>query len=344
LHTVDLKLNNNGREMLPWHENVWHLIDRAVYQEVTSTQIFQRTLPIMPVAPKTMSVPFDSIGDPSAQIPGFYIDEGSVRSLIELSAPFILTQAQVEHETGNPQESGHSSAVTLATRAAAALTRATDLFTALGANALLNPLFTVSTPKVTAPPAKVFVRGFAVDLGMTNLPPDPGLPPSPQPPQQLQPLIDHVGVRLQTPGTPGVWGSNTFEAVVTAITNIENAGHTGPYAAVLALKPFTDLYRPVLGGSLAVTADVVRPLVNNTIFGMTDLPTGVKTGELGGADASYCGIVFSHSGGTSDIVVGQPPQTVVVQQLPDRAWLLRVVTRLIWRIMDTESINLLVFE
>ena len=115
---------NNGRNKIHWSQDIWDRIDKAVHDEMMRTRVAQQFLPLRPVLPRTTSVPFDSIALPAATNPTFTVDEGLTTRLNEYFVEFSLTPQQVDHESGDPMELGHSTAVTLATHAANILAQA----------------------------------------------------------------------------------------------------------------------------------------------------------------------------------------------------------------------------
>src|SRR4029453_10247972 len=100
----------------------------------------------------------DIITDPNPTTQTLTVDEGATTRLNEYWVEFALTPQQVDHETGDITELGHSSAVTLATRAANILAQAEDLVIFQGQNAFANSLFTTS----------VRHRGEPSDEGLLN--------------------------------------------------------------------------------------------------------------------------------------------------------------------------------
>src|SRR5689334_25401450 len=112
------------------------------------TRVAQKFLPLRPVLPRTTSVPFDFIQAPDKNN-AFSVDEGATTRLNEYWVEFSLTPQQVDHETGDLMELGHSTAVTLATRAANILAQAEDLVIFQGANGIAqDPLFKGDFPFV----------------------------------------------------------------------------------------------------------------------------------------------------------------------------------------------------
>ena len=67
-----------------------------------------------------------------------------------------------------------------------------------------------------------------------------------------------------------IYGSNTFQVVSQAYSQLQALGHYGPYALVLHTIPYADTYAPI--ADLAVTADVIKPLMTAGFFGTGTLP------------------------------------------------------------------------
>src|ERR1700758_5560848 len=128
--------NNFGRDKVHWTADIWDRIDKAVHDEVMRTRVGQQFMTIIPVLQKSTSVPTDSITPPTRQAPTLIVDEGLTTRLNEFWVEFALTPQQVDHETGDIMELGHSTAVTLATRAANLLSQAEDLVIFQGQNAI----------------------------------------------------------------------------------------------------------------------------------------------------------------------------------------------------------------
>ena len=132
-------LHQKGRSKIPWSKDVWDRIDQAVEMEVKRTRVGARFLPKRSVPPKTTSVPTDaySFGPPAGGgNPLLTVDEGSTTRLNEYYVEFELTPQQVDQEEGDFKQLGHSTAVTLATKAANTLAQAEDLIIFQGQNAI----------------------------------------------------------------------------------------------------------------------------------------------------------------------------------------------------------------
>jgi uncharacterized linocin/CFP29 family protein len=115
---------NLGREALAWSQELWSDLDKAVHEEMLRTAVSSRLLPVSHPPASAATVPADVI-DPATMT----IDDGGVLQLLELSAEFSLTQAQVDAEPAL------GTARSLATRAANLLARAEDLVVLQGEKA-----------------------------------------------------------------------------------------------------------------------------------------------------------------------------------------------------------------
>lgn len=324
----------NGRDKIHWSKEVWDRIDKAVHAEMMRTRVGQKFLPIRPVFPRTTSVPSDFIEAPSAADPTFTVDEGATTRLNEYWVEFSLTPQQVDHETGDMMELGHSTAVTLATRAANILAQAEDIVIFQGANGIVNsPLFNPGAGGAGANgnPPSVFNRGTPLDSGLLDL----ALAGAANPP--LLPPVQAVRVNLLNAANPGIYGENTFTEVAAAYAQLQGAGQYGPYALILQTTPYADTYAPVAAG-LVITADRIKPLVTAGFYGTGTLPTA---GLPGGAH--FSGVLVSLGGNTMDLVVGLDATTAFMQQDPNGNFRFRVVQRFALRLKDTAGVIRLEF-
>jgi uncharacterized linocin/CFP29 family protein len=317
-------LANNGRDKIHWSKDVWDRIDKAVHAEMLRTRVAQKFLPIRPVFPRTTSVPSDFITAPNPNDPTFTVDEGATTRLNEFWVEFSLTPQQVDHETGDLMELGHSTAVTLATRAANALARFEDNVIFQGANAFAN-----GAP-ANAP--GVFNRGVPLDSGLLDLP----IGGAADPPQ-LPPVQD-VPVAPLDPANPGVYGSNTFQAVARAYALLQGVGQYGPYALVLPTIPYADTYAPVAAG-LVITADRIKPLMTSGFYGTGTLPTANLPNN-----AVSAGVLISLAGNVTDLVIGLDATTAFMQVADNGHYVFRVVQRFAVRLKDTSGVIRLDFQ
>jgi uncharacterized linocin/CFP29 family protein len=297
------------------------------------TRAAQKFLSIRPVLPRTTSVPFDSISLPTPASPTLSVDEGATTRLNEYWVEFSLTPQQVDHETGDLMELGHSTAVTLATRAANILAQAEDLVIFQGANAFPQPsLFNPAPVAGVQPPPSVSNRGTPADTGLLNLP----LAGAAAPP--LLPPVQAVTVQPLNPANPGVYGSNTFQKVAQAYALLQGAGQYGPYALVLQTTPYADTYAPVAAG-LVITADRIKPLMTAGFYGSGTLPTASLPDH-----AVSSGVLVSLGGNTMDLVVGLDATVAFMQQDPDGNYRFRVLQRFALRLKDTTAVIRLEFQ
>jgi hypothetical protein len=154
-----------GQERLHWTKEIWDHLDMAVHDECTRTRIAAKFLPIHKVPEHTTTVPADSVASPAGAIAAYSVDEGAVVPLIEFWVEFSLTPQQVEQEMQiEHAHRGHSTAVTLATRAANRLTQAEDMIIFQGATAFRDPFFTTN---------RIGSRGRPADLGLLDIPSGP---------------------------------------------------------------------------------------------------------------------------------------------------------------------------
>jgi len=315
-----LTTTNLGRDKVHWTQDIWDRIDKAVHDEVMRTRVGQKFLPIRPVIPRTTSVPTDAITPPTKDAPTLVVDEGVTTRLNEFWVEFALTPQQVDHETGDIMELGHSTAVTLATRAANLLSQAEDLVIFSGQNALnSNNLFQNHI---------VLNRGAPSDTGLLDLP--PGTPQLPK--NQIIPI------KPKDAASPGVYAEHTFAAVAEGYSVLQGNGQYGPYALVLQTTPYADTYAP-LPDTLILTADRLTPLMTAGFFGTGTLPSNSS-----GTEPRFYGLLVSLGGNTMDLVVGLDATTAFMQQDTDGAFRFRVVERFALRLKDITAVVRLEFQ
>jgi uncharacterized linocin/CFP29 family protein len=323
---------------------VWKRIDEAVQQEVKRTRIGARFLPIRSVPPKTTSVPSDAYVSgvpPAGGTPVLSVDEGATLRLNEYYVEFELTPQQVDQEMGDVRQLGHSTAVTLATKAANTLALAEDLIIFQGQNAIntANPF--VSALVLTLTPAAL------ADTGLLNFPivapaAVPGVAvPGPGP---LTPPVQVIQVPPLAPAVPGViYGPNTFQAVSQAYSQLQAAGHYGPYALVLQTTPYADTYAP-LPATLTLTADRIKPLVAAGFFGTGTLPPNPAPPVRVPLPPPYYGVMVSLGGNTVDLVMGLEPIAAFMQEDVNGSFRFRVLERFALRVKDTTGLIVLQFN
>jgi uncharacterized linocin/CFP29 family protein len=329
-------MHQKGRSKIPWSKDVWDRIDAAVAMEVKRTRIAGRFLPIRPVPPKTTSVPTDSYGFTAGAAGAggiFSVDEGATVRLNEYYVEFELTPQQVDQEEGDFKNLGHSTAVTLATKAANILAQAEDLIVFQGQNATAAGPFASGQVQMLA-------ANQPLDTGLLNFPlraAAPGAGPLTVPPA---PLIAVVAVPPLAPAVAGViYGPNTFEGVAQAYSQLQAAGHYGPYALVLETIPYADSFAP-LPATLTLTADRIKPLVTSGFFGTGTLPPNAPPAPV----APYFGVMVSLGGNTMDLVTGIEPIAAFQQEDTTGNFRFRVLQRFALRVKDPTGIVILQFN
>jgi uncharacterized linocin/CFP29 family protein len=330
-------LHQKGRSKIPWSKDVWDRIDQAVEMEVKRTRVGARFLPKRAVPPKTTSVPTDSYSfGPIAggANPVLTVDEGSTTRLNEYYVEFELTPQQVDQEEGDFKQLGHSTAVTLATKAANTLAQAEDLVIFQGQNAITAATLFAKTFVLT------LNSNAPTDTGLLNFPVGgkaPGAGPLTPPPA---PVITVVPVPQLAPAVPGViYGPNTFEAVASGYSSLQAQGHYGPYALVLETIPYADTYAP-LPATLTLTADRIKPLVTAGFFGTGTLPPNTPPAPV----APYFGVLVSLGGNTMDLVMGLEPLAAFMQEDTNGNFRFRVLERFALRVKDPTAIVILQFN
>lgn len=314
-------IHHEGRKKLPWGPEVWERIDKAVEMEMKRTRIGARFLPFRRVTPKTLTVPTDAYTSVGGV---FQVDEGAATRVITLASSFQLTAQQIAQEAANTKELGHSTAVTLATRAANALAQAEDTLIFQGQNALATPLFAAGGP--------IIIQGTPADTGLLNLPVGAAAAGPLVPPVPVLPVP-----RAAAPGP--LYGSNTFQVVSQAYSQLQALGHYGPYALVLHTIPYADTYAPI--ADLAVTADVIKPLMTAGFFGTGTLPP--NPAPPAAPAPPYYGVLVSLGGNTVDLVVGLEATTAILQENA-QGFQLQVIERIALRFKDTTGVIGLVFN
>jgi uncharacterized linocin/CFP29 family protein len=306
-----------------------------------NTRICARFLPEKAVPPRTVSVPADSYITTAGPNPILTVAEDSTTPLNEYYVEFELTARQVRQEENDFKRLGHSTAVTLATKAANMLGQAEDLIVFQGSNAIRHAnLFTSS---------RVFHRGSPADTGLLNL----GIHAAPGDGSALvgplSPPITLIRVARLAPSVPGVlYGPNTFDAVSKAYLLSQAAGHSGPYALVLQTTPYADTYAP-LGAMPALTADRIKPLAAAGFFGTGTLPPNPLPPAPRPAlpvppGPPFFGVLVSVGGNTVDLVRGLDPMVVFIGENPNGRFRFRVAERFALRVKDTTAIIVFRFD
>ena len=336
---MDLNLR---RKELPWDDEIWDRIDRAVHDECKRTKIACKFLPLHgPDNSGKLTVPSDTIMvDESNRL---QVPEARTDYLLELVVEFVLTRQQVERE----EELG--TAVTLATRAANLLSQAFDVAIFQGVDSITpgenqHPLFR---------DRKVIARSGPANQGLLNAPRSESTGED-----NLQQIINVPA--LESPGPQQRWGENTFGAVSEAYARLQGGeglaqAHYGPYALVLNFVPYADTYAP-LPTTLIMPADRIARLVTDGFYGMKYGKDMMSSSEKempshGGCTHFYGtgtlppsrGILVSLGGNTMDLVVGMDAKAEYVTQDAQGNFCFRVYERFALRLKDTTAVMRLQF-
>jgi len=316
-------LQNRGRDKISWGKEIWDYIDMAVHDECTRVRVAAKYLPIHPVPDHTTTVPADSVSAPAEEagvIGAFAVDEGAVTRLIEFWVEFSLTPQQLEQESQiTNAHRGHSTAVTLATRAANLLVRAEDMIVFQGHAAFGTDFFQKN----------IRSRGVPADFGLLDIIPagaDSSVP---------ELLGDQVITveRSDTTSPVPVYGENTFKAVAQGYAVLQDKGHYGPYGLTLQTVPFADTHAP-LAGTLIMPADRIQPLATAGFYGSGTLAAATSP-DL---EPQFTGSMVSVGGNTVDLVVGTDATTAFMQQNVDGNYQFRMLERMALRLKDISAV------
>lgn len=282
--------NNLGRDNLPWNAALWTRIDQAVGLEAERIRIARRFLPWVPM-PGAMTAPTDTLGVDKSGL--LKVEEGLTVPLIEIWVDFALTRDQIE------AEERLATAVTLATRATNLLAQAEDALIFRGRSAMDLDIFKQN---------RVHLRAGSPGLGLLdNARSLPDVPPAPR----------------DSPDRPTSYGERTFGAVTQAYSNLQEAGHYGPYALVFHTDIYADTYAP-LATTLIMPADRIRPLMDKGFFGTGTLPP-------------RSGLLLSVGGNTIDLVIGRDATAAFLQEDDQGLFRFRVFERFAVRDKDASG-------
>lgn len=328
-HVTRSMIQNRGRDKISWGKEIWDYIDMAVHDECTRVRVAAKYLPIHQVPDYMTTVPADSVSAPAdeAGVTGaFAVDEGAVTRLIEFWVEFSLTPQQLEQETQIANEHrGHSTAVTLATRAANLLMRAEDTIIFQGQATFDTDFFQ----------RNIRSRGVPADFGLLDIIPtgaDSSVPELSS--DQVIPVE-----RIPKDNPLPVYGENTFTAVAQGYAVLQGKGHYGPYGLTLGTVPFADTHAP-LQTTLIMPADRIQPLATAGFYSSGTLAAATETG----AEPQSTGSMVSVGGNTVDLVVGIDATTAFMQQDVDGNYRFRVLERLALRLKDISAIVRLEFH
>jgi uncharacterized linocin/CFP29 family protein len=299
-----------GRERVPWGQELWDRVDRAVHDEMSRVGVGRQFLPLVPIADDKGTIPADRVIETwGSERTVLSVSETDTADVFEIFVEFTLTKQQVA------AEETLQTAVTLGTRAANLLIQGEDLLLLQGASVVTgDALF---TDRRIQSPAAARLDGLA------NV--DPAINPALL-------VIDVPFARDDT------YGENTFNRVAEAYSELQARGHYGPYALVLPTKAYADAFAP-LENTLILTADRLLPLVEGRLYGTGTAPEGV--GDP--AEPKDVGVLLSLGGNTLDLAFGKAATTDFIQE--DRGlFRFRVYERFALRDKDRTGRVALLFE
>jgi hypothetical protein len=300
--------NNLGHDKIPqWTDDIWNSIDKAVADEHKLTAVAAQFLtPPVPDSSMDGTVPADVVleGDGSGILS---VDESEKRSIVEIAVQYRVRQSQVEQETQM------KTAESLATRAANLLAKGEDLLIFQGLAALDDPLFTSH---------KIVLR----------------VPRSNKPSSPVDAfLFGNNTQRIQVKQSePGLYGDNTYAAVAEAYATLQE-NHYGRQALVLPSTIYADTFatRATTLEIPAITADRIKGLIGNFVFGTSTLP-GLQTN--GGANPGK-GVLLALDGNTMELVVQVGPTVeVVTQEGGTGDFIFNVYERFALRLKDPKAV------
>lgn len=306
--------DNLGRDKIPqWTADTWAAIDKAVADEHKLTAIAAQFLtPPVLDSSHDGTVPADKVlvGDGGV----LSVDEGKTTQIVEISVQFKVRQSQVL------KEEQLKTTQSLATRAANLLARGEDLLIFQGSAGLSDPLFTsqsvvLITPDPTA--SSTHIEGF--------LPAD----------NDQKIMVEPAEVNSQNP-TLSIYGENTYAAVAKGYAILQEH-HYGRQALVLPTTIYSDTYatRTTTLDIPAITADRIKGLIGNYVYGTSTLPPFDNTT----GDNTAKGILLALDGDTMDFVVQMGPTVAVVTQDPVRGdYVFKVYERFALRLKDRKAV------
>jgi hypothetical protein len=299
--------NNLGHDKIPqWTADIWNSIDKAVADEHKLTAIAAQFLtPPVPDGSMDGTVPADTVLEGDDGI--LSVDESEKRSIVEIAVQFRVRQGQIDHE------SQMKTAESLAIRAANLLAKGEDLLIFQGLAALEDPLFKNKSVLLRLPKSKKPISpvdGFLSANGQT-------------------PIQVH-------PAEPGLYGDNTYAAVAEGYAKLQE-NHYGRQALVLPSTIYADTYatRATTLEIPAITADRIKGLIGNYVFGTSTLPSFDKNGQ----DKPAKGVLLALDGNTMDLVVQMGPTVeVVTQEGGSGDYIFNVYERFALRLKDPKAV------
>lgn len=295
---------------LNWSDDQWNLVQQTVSQEAKRARVGASFLPIYgPLDSSTVAVPRLRLGQGGVA--------GNPQQRLWVNSDPDLTLATIASlvylRTNEAADPDLSAALSLFRRAANLIARTEDALIFGG-----QPDAGLWPPQSPAALRAVgTIRGGGPNEGL--------FPPAlPNPPVAgAIPGIPPRGVVHVNPGN----GAALVAAVVTAITNLEAAGHYGPYACVLANDLFELACQPVVA-SLVMPRDRMLPFLDGQLF------------RSGAVPARY-GVVVSLGGDPIELVVASDISVKFLQINTEPRYVFRVSERIALRAKEMDAVVVL---
>jgi uncharacterized linocin/CFP29 family protein len=116
------------------------------------------------------------------------------------------------------------------------------------------------------------------------------------------------------------------KGIVQAITELEEAGHFGPFTCVLANNLYEDACDPAT--SLVLPRDRILPFLDGQLFRSGTIQDGY-------------GVVVALGGAPLELVVARDIDVIFLQVSPEPRWVFRVSEKLALRTKDIEAVVVL---
>jgi len=277
---------------LQWSEDQWATIQRVAHEAARKARVASQILPLVGPLP-----------DGQSTVPAERMDEDALEDRVrgEAEKRLVVHDAEVLHLTTTSVEVQLKAADVadpdlavarqMVGRAATVLARLEDAIVFNGQPAPGEPPYLPGSAGSSLPPI------YRVQGG-----------------QAIAGLVAAEGALH----VRGEGGNPLVPAIAQAIEQLENAGHYGPFAAVLGNELFVDAVTPSQG-SLVLPMDRILPLLDGPL-----LRSGVV--------APDCGVVVAQAGEPVQLVVAKDITVSFLQVTLEPRWVFRVSQRFVLRV------------
>jgi uncharacterized linocin/CFP29 family protein len=308
-----------GRDKV-WNDQIWSDIDKAVREEVGRIRVAQKVFPttvvnnVLPVS-RGRTVPF------GARAPVFPVPD-EFQPFFEISAPFVLTQAQVEGEENARL------AASFARLSASIIADAEDSLLFLGPRTI--PALAVVN--VTNQPPPGMPLAYAPYAPYAAIPPgfvaeaEAFLAPTPVPPPPPGGLIGDI-----------------MTAVANAMATLNGRSQPGPYALFLSPSRYAQTFSPTTTGSLQTPGDAIKDVVTGGVYMVSRLGAANLAALPNPPANTDIGILASLGGEPAKIVLGTDAMTAFTQTDMQGYYYFRVFERIQLVVRDGRAFQILAF-